>query len=229
MLGVRSRPFSPFRRSSLVESRHDLQWLATRCAHRAEGSQLGQRCEVALDEVSDAHRPGVPKALCEVRIEDAQLAFHPGRCNHIDCRRLPSGPGKKAGDVRLGFVDCKTRGNSIVACPEVGFLFRGHRATRKRNGKGQEGQAQALDLLQYEGASYYQMVRRPFIPKGGAGLAQAPAFPYIAIMTIVTYIPQEAAEAEARGCACYGSDCPCSRQSRPQEEECTEDNRRVTA
>src|SRR5450631_788802 len=32
MLGVSNNPFSPFNRSSLVESRHGLQWLATKCA-----------------------------------------------------------------------------------------------------------------------------------------------------------------------------------------------------
>jgi hypothetical protein len=30
MLGVNNNPFSPFNRSSLVESRHGLQWLATK-------------------------------------------------------------------------------------------------------------------------------------------------------------------------------------------------------
>jgi hypothetical protein len=33
-LGVRSKPFSPSRRSSLLESRHGLQWLARRCSSR---------------------------------------------------------------------------------------------------------------------------------------------------------------------------------------------------
>ena len=54
--------------------------------HAVLRAQFSQRCEVALDRVSDAHRPGIPKALCEVRIEDAQLTFHQGR---VAAKSLP--------------------------------------------------------------------------------------------------------------------------------------------
>ncbi len=59
MLGVNSRPFSPFRRSSLLESRHGLQWAGTQVdwiANTGDAAALLDQHDVLFEEALPSPR-----------------------------------------------------------------------------------------------------------------------------------------------------------------------------